>query len=101
MDFPQLYMFSGGIVADLNQAGAIGEVPAHLRDAHYQGAKSLGHGVGYDYPHDHSGGWVDQQYLPTDQAEKRYYEPTHHGAEAQVAERLAERLEQYTEGGRK
>ena len=44
--------------------GALGEVPAHLRDAHYQGAKVLGHGAGYEYPHDHEGGWVAQTYLP-------------------------------------
>ena len=40
------------------QNGAIGEVPPHLRDAHYKGAQSLGHGVGYDYPHDHPEGWM-------------------------------------------
>ena len=46
-------------------AGAVGEVPAHLRDGHYQGAAVLGHGAGYDYPHDHDReGWVAQQYLP-------------------------------------
>ena len=73
------------------QAGAVGEVPPHLRDAHYQGAKVLGHGVGYDYPHDHPEGWVAQQYLPEEQSDKRYYEPTHHGAEAQVAERMEQR----------
>ncbi|MCE9620725.1 MAG: replication-associated recombination protein A [Actinomycetia bacterium] len=73
------------------QAGAVGEVPAHLRDAHYQGAKSLGHGVDYDYPHDHPDGWIEQQYLPTEQADKRYYEPTQHGAEAAVAERMEKR----------
>ena len=75
------------------QSGAIGEVPPHLRDAHYQGAKSLGHGVGYDYPHDHPDGWVEQQYLPTEQADKRYYEPTDHGAEAAVADRMRHRQE--------
>ncbi len=42
----------------------VGEVPAHLRDAHYRGAAKLGHGEGYEYPHDDPGGWVDQQYLP-------------------------------------
>jgi putative ATPase len=73
------------------QAGAVGEVPAHLRDAHYQGAQSLGHGVGYDYPHDHPDGWVPQQYLPTDQLDKRYYDPTTHGAEAHVKDRMARR----------
>ena len=75
------------------QAGAVGEVPPHLRDAHYQGAKSLGHGVGYDYPHDHPDGFVVQQYLPAEQADKRYYEPTNHGAEARVAERMEKRME--------
>ncbi|MBI4935697.1 MAG: replication-associated recombination protein A [Actinobacteria bacterium] len=74
------------------QAGAVGEVPAHLRDAHYQGAQSLGHGVGYDYPHDHADGWVPQQYLPTDQLDKRYYDPTTHGAEAHVKDRMDRRM---------
>jgi putative ATPase len=73
------------------QAGAVGEVPPHLRDAHYQGAQSLGHGVGYDYPHDHPDGWVHQQYLPTEQLDRRYYAPTRHGAEEQVRERMARR----------
>jgi putative ATPase len=73
------------------QAGQVGEVPAHLRDAHYQGAGSLGHGVGYDYPHDHPEGWVDQQYLPTEQASNRYYEPTEHGLEQEVRTRMERR----------
>ncbi len=73
------------------QAGEVGEVPAHLRDAHYQGAKVLGHGVGYDYPHDHPDGWVAQQHLPAEQFDKRYYQPTGHGAEAQVRERMTAR----------
>jgi len=68
-----------------------GEVPIHLRDAHYRGAKSLGHGQGYDYPHDHPGGFVDQQYRPTELSDRVYYEPTDHGAEAEVAERMTER----------
>ena len=51
-----------------------GEVPVHLRDAHYQGAKSLGHGKGYEYPHDHPGGWVEQQYRPDEVQQRRYYE---------------------------
>jgi putative ATPase len=73
------------------QAGGVGEVPPHLRDAHYQGAKVLGHGVGYEYPHDHPQGWVAQQYLPTEQIDKRYYDPTVHGNEARVAQRMDER----------
>ena len=73
------------------QAGAVGEVPTHLRDGHYQGAKSLGHGVGYEYPHDHADGWVDQQYLPADQADKRYYEPTRYGYEQEIGELMERR----------
>jgi putative ATPase len=78
------------------RTGALGEVPAHLRDAHYSGARTIGHGSGYEYPHDHDagiglGGWVDQPYLPPELASRRWYEPSRHGAERLVAERLAER----------
>ena len=68
-----------------------GEVPIHLRDAHYRGAKNLGHGQGYDYPHDHPDGWVDQQYRPSELVDRVYYEPSPHGAEAEVAERMESR----------
>jgi putative ATPase len=53
-----------------------GEVPVHLRDAHYRGAARLGHGVGYRYPHDHPGGWVEQQYLPDELLGQRYWRPS-------------------------
>jgi putative ATPase len=71
--------------------GATGEVPAHLRGSNYQGAEALGHGTGYEYPHDHPDGWVAQQYLPDEQLGKRYYEPSEHGTEAAVAERMSRR----------
>lgn len=60
-------------------------VPEHLRDAHYKGAKRLGHGEGYKYAHDHPGHFVTQDYLG---AEKRYYEPTEQGTEKKIKERL-------------
>jgi putative ATPase len=63
-------------------------VPTHLRDASYPGAKRLGHGQGYLYPHDHPGGHVEQVYLPEGAASGPYYEPTEHGYEARVRERL-------------
>ena len=47
------------------QSAGTGEVPMHLRDAHYSGAAGLGHGKGYRYPHNDPEGWVDQQYRPT------------------------------------
>ena len=60
-------------------------VPEHLRDAHYKGAKRLGHGEGYEYAHDHPDHFVAQDYLG---AEKRYYEPTEQGIEKKIKERL-------------
>lgn len=64
--------------------GAVGEVPAHLRDGHYQGAAELGHGAGYRYPHDDPKGWVDQQYLPESLAGRHWYEPSEHGDEGKI-----------------
>ena len=64
--------------------GPSAEVPVHLRDAHYQGAKTLGHGKGYAYPHDDPSGWVDQQYVPAELEGRRYYEPSPHGREARL-----------------
>ncbi|CAN5600707.1 AAA family ATPase [soil metagenome] len=71
-----------------------GEVPPHLRDAHYRGAASLGHGEGYDYPHDDPRGWVPQQHRPPEVADRTYYEPSGHGHEEEIAERMAARSEQ-------
>ncbi|WP_459837895.1 replication-associated recombination protein A, partial [Catenuloplanes niger] len=70
------------------RAGKGGPVPRHLRDAHYPGAKGLGHGTGYRYPHDDSRGVVRQQYAPDDLASAEYYQPTDRGFERAVAERL-------------
>jgi putative ATPase len=64
-------------VADL----PAGEVPVHLRDGHYKGAASLGHGKGYQYPHDDPRGWVPQQYRPDELQDRAYYEPSPHGYE--------------------
>ncbi|WP_067507184.1 replication-associated recombination protein A [Actinoplanes sp. TFC3] len=70
------------------RAGRGGAVPAHLRDAHYPGSKGLGHGRGYRYPHDDPKGVVRQQYVPDDLTGTQYYQPTDHGAERAMAERL-------------
>jgi putative ATPase len=66
-------------------------VPTHLRDASYQSAGKIGHGQGYRYPHDEPEGWVDQQYRPEGVEGHVYYEPSAHGDEATLAERLDER----------
>ncbi|GAA1644869.1 replication-associated recombination protein A [Nonomuraea maheshkhaliensis] len=78
----------GAAVGDVRK-GLIGQVPGHLRDAHYSGAAKLGHGEGYRYPHDFDHGLVRQEYAPEQVRERRYYEPTRHGAEAPIAERWA------------
>lgn len=59
-------------------------VPKHLRDAHYPGAKVLGHGAGYKYPHDYPGGWVNQQYMPDELVGRKYYFPKDSGAEKEL-----------------
>jgi putative ATPase len=64
-------------------------VPPGLRDAHYGGAKKLGHGTTYSYPHAHPDGVVPQQYPPDALVGKDYYRPTTRGAEARLVERLA------------
>jgi putative ATPase len=67
--------------------GTFEPVPKHLRDAHYAGAKKLGHGKGYIYPHDVDGGVASQGYR--DGVAPRYYEPGGHGREQELTERLA------------
>ncbi|MFF4777256.1 replication-associated recombination protein A [Microtetraspora fusca] len=78
-----------GAAADDVRRGQIGQVPSHLRDAHYPGASKLGHGKGYQYPHDFEHGLVRQDYAPEELRDRRYYRPTKHGAEARFAERWA------------
>ncbi|MEU7857786.1 replication-associated recombination protein A [Nonomuraea sp. NPDC049141] len=78
----------GAAIGDVRR-GLIGQVPGHLRDAHYPGAAKLGHGDGYKYPHDFEHGLVRQDYAPEQVRGKRYYEPTKHGGEGVLAERWA------------
>ena len=79
------------------RAGKFGRVPKHLRDAHYPGAKRLGHGKGYKYPHDDDRGVLTQQYLPDELGQTEYYRPTEHGNERDVSARLA-KIRQITRG---
>jgi putative ATPase len=83
-------------IADV-RAGRGGPVPAHLRAAHYPGAKQLGHGRGYRYAHDAAHGVAEQQYAPDDLAGREYYTPTDRGFERDVRPRL-ERLRQILRG---
>lgn len=81
------YLAIDRAIADV-RAGRGGAVPEHLRDAHYAGAKSLGHGNGYLYAHDQPHHVAAQQYLPDDLEGTRYYEPTENGHEAMLTKRL-------------
>ncbi|WP_341945385.1 replication-associated recombination protein A [Microbacterium sp. LWH11-1.2] len=81
------YVGIDAAIADIRKGG-FGRVPVHLRDAHYPGAKRLGHGKGYVYSHDSEYGIVPQQYLPDELDGRRYYEPKTLGAERDVAARL-------------
>ncbi len=84
-------------IADV-KAGRFGLVPTHLRDAHYPGAKRMGHGKGYRYPHSDPRGVSQQQYLPDELRGKVYYQPTQHGNEREVSDRL-EKIRRITRGG--
>lgn len=75
------------------QRGVNSEVPGHLRDGHYEGAREFGHGVGYLYPHDDPRGFVEQQYMPdskpgSPQISGDYYQPSNHGNESAVREKM-------------
>ncbi|CAB4996974.1 unannotated protein [freshwater metagenome] len=83
-------MALGRAQADARGAGR-GEVPMHLRDAHYKGARTLGHGVGYEYPHDDPAGWVPQEYRPAEVRDNVYYEPSPHGHEQEIARTMTTR----------
>ncbi|CAN7314973.1 MULTISPECIES: replication-associated recombination protein A [Microbacterium] len=81
------YVGIDAAIADI-RAGGFGRVPLHLRDAHYPGAKRLGHGRGYVYSHDSEFGVVPQQYLPDELDGRHYYEPKNLGAERDIGARL-------------
>ncbi|PYZ98794.1 replication-associated recombination protein RarA [Alteribacter lacisalsi] len=65
-----------------------GDVPVHLRDAHYKGASKLGHGEGYKYPHHYENHYVPQQYMPDHLMKKSFYSPSDNGYEKTVRKRL-------------
>ncbi|MCZ2341800.1 MAG: replication-associated recombination protein A [Bacteroidales bacterium] len=76
----------GAAIQDVKEGRTL-PVPKHLRDAHYSGARTFGHGTGYQYAHNFDGGWVDQEYIPADVT---YYTPTDRGFEAIIRQRMQE-----------
>ncbi|WP_024288230.1 replication-associated recombination protein A [Cellulomonas sp. KRMCY2] len=90
------YLAIDAAIADV-RAGKAGAVPLHLRDAHYAGAQTIGHGAGYRYAHDEAHAVASQQYAPDELTGARYYEPSDRGYERDVAVRL-ERIRQILHG---
>ncbi|HLB25410.1 MAG TPA: replication-associated recombination protein A, partial [Nitrospirota bacterium] len=78
------YMALESAAGDIRD-GKVMPVPDHLRDASYKGARRLGRGKGYQYPHDYPGHWVEQEYMPQ---RREYYAPTEEGFEAEIKRRL-------------
>ena len=72
-------------LADIRQ-GRVGEIPAHLKDGHYAGAKKMGHAVDYLYPHHYPNHYVSQQYLPDLLKDRCYYQPDQNKTEQQFAQ---------------
>ena len=85
------YLAIDAALADI-RAGHSGDVPDHLKDGHYQGAKELGRSIGYLYPHDFDNGWVEQQYLPNKLLGKQYYKPKKSGKFEQALAAVYEKL---------
>jgi putative ATPase len=83
-----VYRAYGAVLADV-EATRNEPVPLHLRNAVTGLMKGLGYGKEYKYAHDYVNAQLDQEHLPANLAGRRYYEPTDHGFEATVAERLA------------
>lgn len=94
------YLAIDAALADIRK-GISGEVPDHLKDAHYQGAQDLGRGIDYKYPHDYENGWVAQQYLPDSIKNKKYYHPKTTGKFEQALASVYEKIENASEKARK
>ncbi|WP_077327153.1 replication-associated recombination protein A [Virgibacillus siamensis] len=73
--------------------GKSGDVPAHLKDSHYRGAKKLGRGLEYKYPHNYDNGWVKQQYLPDSIKNKHYYKPKDSGKFERALKQVYEKIQ--------
>jgi putative ATPase len=79
------YVALGAAQQSVQRPGA-GQVPVHLRDASHSGARKIGHGEGYLYPHDYADGFIEQDYRPAEVTNEVYYHPSNNGAEGPRAE---------------
>ena len=83
------------------RTGATGDVPDHLKDSHYQGAKDLARGIGYQYPHNFEDAWVNQQYLPDKIKDAHYYQPKASGKYEQALGQQYYRIKEWQQQNRK
>ena len=79
-------------LADI-RGGKSGDIPSHLKDASYSGAKSIGRGIDYKYPHNYPNAWVNQEYLPETLRKKEYYQPKNTGKFEQAMKQVYERIQ--------
>ncbi|MGY0694286.1 replication-associated recombination protein A [Virgibacillus sp. FSP13] len=79
-------------LADIRN-GKTGDIPKHLKDSHYQGAKNLGRGVDYKYPHNYESGWISQQYLPDAIKNRHYYQPKDSGKFEHALKQVYEKIQ--------
>lgn len=93
------YMALDAAIADIRAKGS-GDVPDHLRDSHYKGAKDLGRGLEYQYPHNFDNAWVDQQYLPDKFKDAQYYQPKATGKYEVALGQQKKRIEQWRKESR-
>ncbi|WP_029269201.1 replication-associated recombination protein A [Virgibacillus alimentarius] len=77
--------------------GISGDIPVHLKDSHYYGAKTLGRGIDYKYPHNYENGWIDQQYLPDPIKNKKYYSPKATGKFEQAIKQVYDNIQKQKE----
>ena len=77
--------------------GISGDIPVHLKDSHYYGAKTLGRGIDYKYPHTYENGWIDQQYLPDPIKNKKYYSPKATGKFEQAIKQVYDNIQKQKE----
>ncbi len=85
-----LYLAEMAVKKEIENSGPQ-PVPLHIRNAPTRLMKNLGYGQGYLYPHDHPGGWVEQQYLPDKIKRRIFYRPTERGFEREIRKRISER----------
>ncbi|MGJ9457064.1 replication-associated recombination protein A [Oceanobacillus sp. CF4.6] len=86
------YKALDGALSDI-RSGKSGEIPAHLKDSHYQGATKLGRGVDYKYPHNYDGAWVNQQYLPDSIKNRNYYQPKNSAKFEQALKQVYDKIQ--------